>query len=54
MHVGGRLWNYDNVLPARAASLALAAHTERLVARGLNAVPPAMYFCKLFPDMCYS
>lgn len=50
---GARLWTYDNPVNDREASLAIMGHAARLTLRGINASPAGMYFCSLYPDMCY-
>ncbi len=51
---GARLWNYDTMMSNTTLSLAVATHAERLVTRGISADTAAMFYCRLFPEMCYN
>jgi len=51
---GGRLWAYTNVLSQQATALAVAAHTDRLLARGVPSQNVMLPYCRRYPDMCFS
>eukprot|EP00911_Craspedida_sp_UC1_P002289 UC1_evm1s1733 len=51
---GGRLWAHANPVSDEIALLSVAAHADRLAARGISTSSVALPYCQRFPSRCFA